>query len=97
MPGQATRQATRKASRPGRSASGQATRQASRPGRPPRRPPARPATRQQATGKGQYSSNKKNDKIEKAIVRIERRNRDSITRLALVLAIELFQDAWIAP
>jgi long-chain acyl-CoA synthetase len=44
----------------------------------------------------QYRSNKKNDKIEKVIVRIERRNWWGIVRLALVLAVELFEDARVA-
>ena len=45
---------------------------------------------------GQYSSNKKNDKIEKVLVRIERRNWGGIVRLTLVLAVELFEDARVA-
>src|SRR5713226_5404839 len=43
----------------------------------------------------QYCSNKKNDKIEKAIVRIERRDREGMVRLALVLAVELFEHAGV--
>src|SRR5713101_4477321 len=45
--------------------------------------------------KAQYCSNKKNDKIEKAIVRIERRDREGMVRLALVLAVELFEHAGV--
>ena len=45
----------------------------------------------------QYRSKKKNDKIEKVILGIERRYRHGIVWLALVLAVELFEDARIGP
>src|SRR5258707_15764236 len=43
----------------------------------------------------QYCSNKKNDKIQKLIYRIERRHSRLVVRLALVLAVELFEYAWV--
>src|SRR5258708_8189592 len=45
--------------------------------------------------KAQYCSNKKNDKIQKLIYRIERRHSRLVVRLALVLAVELFEYAWV--
>src|SRR5229473_4639540 len=45
--------------------------------------------------KGQYCSNKKNDKIQKLIHRIERRHSRLVARLTLVLAVELFEHAWV--
>src|SRR6266436_4105026 len=44
---------------------------------------------------GQYCSNKKNDKIQKLIHRIERRHSRLVARLTLVLAVELFEHAWV--
>src|SRR5260370_29975721 len=43
----------------------------------------------------QYCSNKKNDKIQKLIHRIERRHSRLVARLTLVLAVELFEHAWV--
>src|SRR5712692_4648298 len=45
--------------------------------------------------KAQYCSNKKNNKIQKLIHRIERRHSRLVVRLALVLAVELFEYAWV--
>src|SRR5713226_3949514 len=45
--------------------------------------------------KAQYCSNKKNDKIQKLIHRIERRHSRLVARLALVLSVELFEHALV--
>src|SRR5229473_157110 len=45
--------------------------------------------------KAQYCSNKKNDKIQKLIHRIERRHSRLVARRTLVLAVELFEHAWV--
>src|SRR5258708_29793911 len=43
----------------------------------------------------QYCSNKKNDKIQKLIHRIERRHSRLVASFTLVLAVELFEHAWV--
>src|SRR5260370_7131403 len=45
----------------------------------------------------QYCSNKKNDKIQKLIHRIERRHSRLLAGLTLVLSVALFHPAGVAP